>query len=135
MNSEQKQRLKKLSKTISIYLLIGIAYLVFTKLTGLGIPCIVNMTTGIHCPGCGVSRMFMALASLDIVGAFNSNALILCLLPFGITLFITKCYQHIKHGQCNDNALMKAFYIIAFVLCIIFTIMRNTEAYSFLAPH
>ena len=135
MKQEQKKRLYSLLKNTAIYLSIGIAYLIFSKLTNIGIPCAFHLITGLHCTGCGISRMFMALASLDIASAFNANALLLCLLPFALILFIYKSIQYIKTGSAHDNKFLKACYIIVFVLCVAFTIMRNTQAYSFLAPH
>ena len=60
-------------------LAVGMAYLLWLKCTGIGIPCMVNQVTGLLCPGCGVSRMFLALLRLDFSGAFRYNSVMFCL--------------------------------------------------------
>lgn len=55
-------------------LAVGFAYVLWLRYTGIGIPCLLNSATGLLCPGCGVSRMFLALLKLDFAGAFRYNA-------------------------------------------------------------
>lgn len=132
IGQEEKARLGKLLGKTGILLGIGIAYMFFVALTGWGIPCVFHLLTGKYCPGCGISRMFMALARLDIVLAARYNLLVLCLLPFGIVLAICKGRQYVLTGKTAMGTAEKVFYIIAFVLCILFTILRNTHLIPFL---
>lgn len=106
-------------------MLIGFGYALFVKFTGIGIPCVFNLITGKLCPGCGISRMFLALLDFDIVSAAKYNLLILCLLPFGMALFVYKSVVYIKNGTVAMSRWETVFYLAAFLLCIAFTIIRN----------
>lgn len=64
------------TKILKIYIstfIIGTIYLVWLLATGIYIPCFYFITTGLLCPGCGISRMFVSLAKLDIAKAFSYN--------------------------------------------------------------
>ena len=132
MNAEQKQRLYTLIKKTGIVLAAGICYAIFVKLTNWGIPCLFHLLTGLECPGCGISRMCLALLQLDFVSAARYNLLVLCLLPFGGVLALWKARQYVRTGETPMSTWEKVFYCIAFVLCIVFTILRNTPWIPFL---
>ena len=129
---EEKKRLYTLLKKVGIVLLVGAGYAVFVKLTGWGIPCVFRLLTGLECPGCGISRMFLALLRFDVGLAAKYNLLVLCLLPVGLILFLYKSWQYIKTGSNDMAAWEKGLYIAAFVLCIVFTVLRNTNWIPFL---
>ena len=40
-----------------------------------------RLLTGLQCPGCGVTRMCLALLRLDVSGAWKANPVLLLLLP------------------------------------------------------
>ena len=125
LDSEQKGRLKKVLLTTAGILGMGIGYLLFILFTGWGIPCVFHLVTGLQCPGCGISRMIVALTRGDILLAARSNLLILCLLPFGIVLAVYKIWQYVRTGKTSMRKLEMAFYIVAFLLCVVFFIIRN----------
>lgn len=125
LDLEQKRRLKKLLVLVGAALGIGFGYMLFAQLTGWGIPCVFHMITGLQCPGCGISRMFMALARGDILMAARYNLLVLCLLPFGALLACLKARQYVRTGQTPMGKAELVFYIVAFLLCVIFFIVRN----------
>ena len=58
-------------KTYLWILGIGGAYVLWIKRTGKGLACAVNASTGLLCPGCGSSRMFLALLRLDFGAAWR----------------------------------------------------------------
>ncbi len=132
MNGEQKQRMQALLKKFGILLAVGIGYVIFTKLTNWGIPCLFHLVTGKLCPGCGISRMFLALLRGDIIAAARYNLLVLCLLPAFIFLVIRKSLQYIKDGSSKQDLGENIFYIVAFALSILFTVLRNTDLIPFL---
>lgn len=134
LNQEQIERMKKLvSKTLCI-IGIGLLYLIWVRVTDIRIPCVYYSITDKYCPGCGITRMVVALSKLDFEAALHSNALVLVLLPFFCVILLQKALQYIKSGKCEDRLWMQIGYIIAFVLTVIFWILRNLEAFSFLAP-
>ena len=132
--AEQKIRARTLGIKLLGILALGIAYFIFTKLTGLGIPCVFHLVSGKYCPGCGVSRMCIALFSLDFSAAFRANAFVMSLLPFGAVIAIRQGIIYIKQGKTKLSRLENILIIIAFVLCVVFTVLRNTESFAFLAP-
>lgn len=135
MTDIQKKRLLKSLKKIGIVLAIGIAYALFVRLTGWGIPCVIYLATDRYCPGCGISRMFMALLRLDLAAALRSNALVLMLLPFGLIFGIRRLVIYVKTGRSDTDRLETTLLIPAAVLTVVFWILRNLPAFSFLAPH
>lgn len=131
MKTEEKKRLYKILLNAAVILGIGIGYVLFVNLTGLGIPCVFNLVTGLKCPGCGISRMFLALFRLDFIAAAKYNLLVFILLPFFIVLLFYKSWQYVKNGKTEMGIAEKVFYSVAFVLCIIFFVLRNTTGILF----
>lgn len=130
----QKERMLKSLKKALILVLVGLAYYGFVKLTGWGLPCPFHLLTGWHCPGCGISRMFMALLELDFMGALGYNALVLVLLPFGVVFGLRRWIIYVKTGNTEPDRLETVLLIVATVLTLAFWILRNLPQFSFLAP-
>lgn len=125
MDQEQQQRLLSRVKSAGIVLGLGIAYALFVWSTGIGIPCVFHLITGLQCPGCGISRMFFALLALDFAGAFQQNMLVFCLLPFALVLYLYKTWRFVKSGDAEMLPVEKIFYSLAAVLALVFAIVRN----------
>ena len=134
LTQQQADRLRASVKKAGILLAIGLAYLMFTTLTGWGIPCVFAKTTGLLCPGCGISRMFQALARLDFAAALRCNALVLCLLPFALVFGLRHWLQYVKTGRTDTNRFENVWILLCGVLTLAFWILRNLPSYSFLAP-
>ena len=67
---------KRIFKIYTAILSVGLIYLLWIRLTGLKIPCLYLLTTGLQCPGCGMTRALWALLRLDFAAAFSWNPLI-----------------------------------------------------------
>jgi hypothetical protein len=131
---EVKKRIYSSVMTAVILLVLLVAYLIFTRLTGWGIPCMFHKLTGLHCPGCGVTRMLGALLQLDFYGAFRFNMLIFCLLPFAVIFCLRHWLRWVRTGKSITDLLENTVSIIALVLAIAFGIMRNLPWFSYLSP-
>ena len=130
----QKNRLKKTSIKIGIYLALGIAYYFFVLLTDKKIPCLIKLITKKLCPGCGITRMFMELAKGNIAGAAKCNIFVLVLL---IPALLWGIYRFIMYVKKNNTAFTKlelVVLVIVLIACMAFGVLRNTEAFSYLAP-
>lgn len=129
-----KKRLIKSLIIAGIVLLAGLGYYAFIKLTGLGIPCLYNLTTGLHCPGCGISRMCIALLQLDFATAFRSNVYWMVMLPCLAVMGAIKWIRYLKTGNA---AMGRGETVVAAIIlagAVIFGALRNIPAFSFLAP-
>ena len=130
----QKERIRNSIKKGLLIVLVGLAYYGFVRTVGWGIPCPFYLLTGWHCPGCGISRMFMALLELDIPAAMGYNGLVLLLLPFGLVFGLRRWIKYIKTGDTEPDRLETILLIIAMILTLAFWILRNLPQFSFLAP-
>ena len=99
MTSNATGRLKRLLLWAGLILGIGLAYAVFVGLTGFSIPCPIHALTGLLCPGCGVTRMCMALLALDFPAAWSANPVLLLLLPILAALLARQAVQYVKSGR------------------------------------
>ena len=66
----------KILKLYTGIFVIGSIYLIWLLATDTYIPCFYFITMGLLCPGCGISRMFVSLAKLDIAAAFSYNPVV-----------------------------------------------------------
>lgn len=114
--------------TFSIFLVYGILY-IFTKR---GIPCVIHKITGLYCPGCGITRIFISLFKLNIYQAFRYNPLVFILLIM-CTLYFLADFLKFKISKSHIK-LPKSIYIILLIIVILFGILRNIPLFSYLAP-
>ena len=105
----------------------GVLYGLFVKKTHLGVPCIFHLVTGFKCPGCGVTRMAVALLQLDVAKAFEANAAIVLLSPVFFVLAVTCTYTYIKTGVWKMGCLQNAAAWFCIVVLIIYGIGRNVK--------
>ena len=129
-----KKRVFSLCKKCAIFLALGLAYYLYVRFTGYGIPCVFQVITHKYCPGCGASRMMVSLIHGDILAAAQYNLLLLVLLPFGLVYGTIKSIQYIRYGEFRTSKFDSIMWIILFALAIIFSVMRNLPQFSFLAP-
>ena len=86
----------------------------------------------IYCAGCGGTRMLYSLLKLDFYQAFRYNPLLFILLIIAIIylLYIFVCKKlKINHCKLNTKHL-----IILSIITILFMVLRNIEAFSYLQP-
>ena len=119
---------KKTIKTVLLLLAVGLCYLVWIKLTGLAMPCMFRSLTGFKCPGCGITTMFTALASLDFKASFNANPFLFVTAPFLCGEIIYRIYLKCSNMKCN-KAREVAVICYGIALCI-FGIVRNLAEYG-----
>lgn len=119
-------------KEMKLILLLLISFLIIflflNKVFNFTIPCLFHEITNLYCPGCGITRMFLALFKLDFYQAFRYNPLVFILLILSIVYFLVK-----KIGKLNFKFPNYIYYYLL-VIVIIYGILRNIPLFSFLAP-
>ena len=119
-----KERLNKTVKKYVIVLLCGAAYALFVYFTGWGIPCPINLITGLECPACGVSRMLMAMIRFDFISAFYYNPFLFVTSPVLLFCIVYPDIAYIKTGSVEIGR-MKIVLWLEVVAALAFGVMRN----------
>ncbi len=99
-------------------------------------PCMFHTATGLHCPGCGGTRMMHHLLNGHISAAFRHNQLTFLLLPFILYGAVSEARRFITgKGLPYARLHPKAIWIL-FAVLVIYWILRNIPVYPFtlLAP-
>lgn len=118
-------RLQRVAVYTGLILAVGICYGTFVQCTGLAIPCIFHLTTGLRCPGCGVTRMCVALLHLDFKTAFYSNQALFLLAPVLGIVFFTYIAGYVKNGRWNMNRVQSGIIYACIVIMAVFGVLRN----------
>ncbi len=113
-------------------IVLVLIYCLFLKITGIGIPCIFHKITNLYCPGCGMTRAFLALLQFDFVKAIQYNALVFIILPF-IIFYILYVNINWINGKMKKD-LPKALVITLLIIFLAFAILRNIPGLDFLRP-
>ena len=116
---------------ISLFIVFIILCIRYLK-TGVFLECAIYELTGYYCPGCGITRLFLSLLKLDFYQAFRYNPLIFVSLPIIVILiiYIIYCYKANK----EIKPMRKSIIFSLITLVILYTILRNTAYFSWLAP-
>ena len=121
-------------KPIAFILAIGFIYAVFYLAAGFGIPCPFKAVTGLYCPGCGISRMFMYMLRFDFPAAFSSNCAVFCVLPFFVTGVVRPCYRYVRYGTRELSKAENVLVIVLVIVMLAFAVVRNIFPIDILVP-
>jgi hypothetical protein len=113
--------------------LFGGLYALFTTLTGIGIPCPLHLLTGLSCPGCGVSRFFLALLRGSVREAVSQNLGVAILLPLWLAVAFVEFWANPKALE-EGSPLNRGLVWFSLILMVAFGILRNLPGFSFLLP-
>lgn len=75
---------------------VGVLYAFLILHTPFRIPCLFREVTGLQCPGCGTSRMALALMRFDITAAFAYNPVAFFSFPAWFLISIAGFFGHPK---------------------------------------
>jgi hypothetical protein len=95
--------------------------------------CLFHQLTGLNCPGCGATRAFYALLHGNITLALKDNVLFIFVSTFLAVRsahFTAKYFLRKPAEPFLSPKILWTFLAAA----IVFTILRNLPAFSFLSP-
>ena len=129
-----KTRAKRLLTKLGLLVAAGLAYALFTALTGVGLPCPFHAVTGLWCPGCGVSRMCLALLKLDFAAAWSWNPGLMLLLPFLAALGLRLAARYIRTGRARPARGERVVMGLMVAFLVVYGVARNLSGFTWLAP-
>lgn len=91
------------------------------------IPCVFHEFTGLLCPGCGMTRAFIAISNGNFLQAIYYNFLIIFLIPiFSIYAFynVYSFFQHRKFVSFS-SVYPRNLTIFFLIFCLMYGIVRN----------
>jgi hypothetical protein len=99
--------------------------------------CTFHQMTGLHCPGCGGTRMIHALLHGDFTQAAAYNLYFLVMLPFVIWWGVYGVWATFKGKMFNAPRYRPVMYSLMWIGLLAFAILRNVDVwpFNFLAPH
>lgn len=106
-------------------LLVGLLYYLFVVITTIKIPCFFYVLTGLYCPGCGVTRMSVALLQLDFERAFYYHPVLLCSLPLLGVCFGYQALRYVKTGETKLLWWQNTIIWLVIVALVSFCVYRN----------
>lgn len=104
---------------------VCIAYYFSLTFFNIGIPCLFHKFTGLLCPGCGITRMILAILHLDFKSAFQYNQVVFIFSPI-ILYFIIRLYvSWLKSENYKLSLIENIVVYIMLTILLIFGIVRN----------
>ena len=104
---------------------LGLVYALWVRLTGLASPCVFHTVTGLLCPGCGVTRMCLALLRLDLAYAWEANTVLFLMLPVLAVLGVRMAVRYVQVGSTVGPKWEDAVVWVMIAMLIIWGFVRN----------
>ena len=125
MPSEARLRLFGLLKGCLIALAIGLAYALLARFTPFSIPCPIRRLTGLLCPGCGVTRMCVALLGGHLKAAWEANPMLMCLSPLLALCGLWHGVAYVRNGGAARSRVLIGIEVCLVVSLVAFGVWRN----------
>lgn len=127
----KKQRLLKVVLIVIIIFSLGIGYAIWCNYSDVQIPCIFYKRTGLLCPGCGGTRMCMALLEFNFKEAFYYNKAVFILMPYFIWIICKYTLIYINCGTSEVTKKDNIGIMVAIVVLVIYGVVRNIVPYNY----
>ncbi|MCI6888200.1 MAG: DUF2752 domain-containing protein [Lachnospiraceae bacterium] len=120
-----KKRLADCMSRLLFCFAAGVLYWIWLHCTGLGIPCLFYLWTGFKCPGCGITRMCLALLSDYPEAARQYNLLLFYLLPVLALYGFVRMAWYIMKGTKMRGVYAELPVWVSVALLLAFGVYRN----------
>lgn len=124
-NNEMRHRIRQVINKGMVILAFGLSYAVWLSVTHMGIPCLIKLVTGLTCPGCGISRMCMALLHGELKTAYFYNPGVLLSLPVLVGLLGISAARYIITGKKEFSKLEYVIYGLLVLYYLGYAVLRN----------
>ena len=125
-----KARLLRLLGGLGVLLALGFGYVWVIRLLGRVLYCPFYMATGLLCPGCGVSRMCLALLRGDWAGAWRANPFLVILLPILAVLLGLRAVRYVRMGERKGSVWENRAWTAVAILLVGYGVFRNLSSLS-----
>lgn len=123
---------KKIIITYIALICSGLAIYAIITLSGYDFFCPIYKTTGIYCPGCGLTRSCVRLIHFDFYRSFRNHP---GFFVGAVTWIIISVFAFIGKPKCFRNSKVNLTILcITLGLYILFSIIRNIPGFEFLQP-
>ena len=95
--------------------------------------CVIKMTTGLDCPGCGGTRAFYYLMHGNIPEAARHHAMAVFAAPFLVWLYLAWALKHVWGRQLPVPRITAKTVSVFLAAWMIFMVARNLPFYPFTA--
>ena len=111
---------------------VGLIYYMGVRKAGDGFDCIIYQSTGLYCPGCGLTRSCLNLINGDFSRAFRNHPLFVVTAIMSVVLSVFAVIGRPKIFTKNKTYL--AIFIVVIILWIVFFVLRNISGFELLQP-
>jgi len=122
-----------MNKIIIAILCIAILFILVAN-NIITVPCAFHEITGLYCPGCGVTRMFLSIAELNFYQAFRYNPFVFVLLIIYLNYKLYYLIIWLFDRNKKQKKIPELIIYIILIVAILFGILRNIEIFNWLAP-
>ena len=119
------ERKRRLWAGGGVLLGLGLGYALWVRLTELAIPCPFRAVTGLLCPGCGVTRLCLALLRWDWAAAWDANPVLLLTLPVLAVLGVRMAVRYVREGSVIGPKWESAVLWALTALLVVWGAARN----------
>lgn len=105
-------QMRKELKALIFVFILGLAYACLVRYTSFCIPCFFNTITGLKCPGCGITHVFLSLMKFDLHGAYLANPFLLISSPILIVIIVLNffCSKKIRTSSFTKWLTLRNSY-------------------------
>lgn len=124
MSDHRKSKVAlRIAIKIAIAILVGVIYYLLITYTPFSPKCYIRELTGLKCPGCGITHMFVDMFHLNFKQAFFDNAMVFIMWPFILAEIIYVLWLHeVKRDLPKWNSIVLYIY---YGLLLGFMVVRN----------
>ncbi|HZV34883.1 MAG TPA: DUF2752 domain-containing protein [Verrucomicrobiae bacterium] len=98
--------------------------------------CMLYVTTGLYCPGCGALRASHQLLHGNVLAALHDNLLLVASVPCGAYYFLRRAVCWLNGRPAPPFVLQPKWIMALTIIVVCFTILRNIPIapFTLLAP-